>query len=270
MPTPTLIGGVEPQSGNVNLPGRTYLFYGPFGSGKTRLAATAMNLGRCLWIISDGNTDAMLLPYDMTKHERVYIHRWLKGGKDGRQINRKGFKTYVDIINDIWANDGWDFDFIIIDSLTTFGDMCMDMVLGVTVNPLEKNPEIQQWGKQVRYLMSEVGQALQEFTKNTEKTIIALCHDRVSEDKKTHKITTNPGLTGQAGRSIGKEYEEVYYLESIGYSGKASWQARTRASGNILAQTKIPTLPDLIPAGDLDMKWILDQREAYVKKVRGD
>ena len=289
MTDPKVIGGLTVEEEPAELRSRTSVFYGPFGGGKTRLAATATEVGKTFWIITDANTDGILMQYPSDRIDMVHIRRFVLGkeivkneknipqkDKDGKilyqetmVINPHGFKQYVDIINDLAVHKFYDYDFVIIDSLTTVGDMCMDMILIKNKKiPLVASPEIQHYGAQVRHLMGQCGQLVQEAAKYAGKYAISIAHDKVNEDKKLRRIRITPALTGQAGRTIGKEYEEVYYLEPISKGGKAGWQARTRGTDLILARTQLSNLPDIIPQENLTMKWLIEQREVFVNGLK--
>ena len=289
MTEPKIIGGLQVEEEPAELRGRTFMFYGPFGGGKTRLAATATLLGKTFWIITDANTDGILMQFPSDMIDMVHINRFIPAKEpfrnerkivqkdeddkiiyvDTMKINPDAFQQYVDVLNDLVAHKFYDFDFIVIDSLTTIGDMCMDMIL-IKNNkiPLEASPEIQHYGKQVRHLMGQCGQLVQEGAKYSLKYAIVIAHDKVNEDKKLGVISITPSLTGQAGRTIGKEYEEVYYLTPTTGGKKAGWQARTRGIGIILARTQLSNLPDVIPQGDMTMKWLIEQREVFVSGLK--
>lgn len=284
---PKVIGGIALDTEERKLRGRTFMFYGPFGGGKTRLAATATAIGRTFWIITDANTDGILMQFPKDRVESIHIARFIPGKvpmknekglpimenkrqvmKDAMVPDSKAYYKFVDVINDLAVNKFHGYDFVIIDSLTTIGDMCMDMILirnGKT--PLEASPEIQHYGQQVRHLMGQCGQLVQEGAKYASKYAIAIAHDKVNEDKKLGIVSITPSLTGQAGRTIGKEYEEVYYLTSISKAGKSGWQMRTRGDNLIIARTQLSNLPDIIPQENLNMEWLIKQREVFVDGV---
>lgn len=289
---PIVIGGVTVDTEDRNLMGRTFFFYGPFGSGKTRLASTAMDLGKCLWIITDANTNSILNRFKGEVH-KIFLNRFTLGTeklfdekkmpvrdpktkkqltKEVRAIDATAFDKFVDIASDLYANNMLDYDFVIVDSLTTLGDMCLDKIMiRLNKDPINDQPEIKQWGEHVRNIMAQMGQGLQEMAKRSNKTVIVTCHDKVRDivrEKVTIGTEISPALTGQAGRGIGKEYEEVYYLSQTS-GGKPSWQIKTRGTYNVLAKTQIDTLPDIIKAEDMTMKYLLGMREEFIKGGKG-
>ncbi len=291
MPIPVKIGNFDIQRGMVEILGRTYLFYAPLGSGKTHMAATAIELGKCLWIVTDANTDSILLKFPSENVDRIYITRYIKVMKKildpdkpntfkeelVRVINPNAYMNFCEVIDDLWAHDAYDYDFVIVDSMTTIGDMCLDWVqLKNSATPIDDAPQIQHYGHQIRQLMAKCGYGIQDMAKATKTTVIVICHDRISEDKKTGVISINPALTGIAGRTIGKEYEEVWYFGSTTRTvtekgqdprAKSEFQARTRGTALIIAKTQIDDLPDIIPHKDLNMKYVLGVRDAFIKRM---
>lgn len=290
MPNPITIGGLPVEEEPSELRGRTFMFYGPFGGGKTRLAATATALGKTFWIVTDANTDGILMQFPSDMISTVHIRRFvparevLRNEKDKPQkdengkfiyietmkVNPNGYRQYVDVINDLVAHGFYDYDFVIIDSLTTIADMCLDFILirnGKT--PLDDSPEIQHYGRQVRHLMGQCGQLVQEGAKMSKKYAIVTAHHKTNEDKKLGVLSITPSMTGQAGRNIGKEYEEVYYLTPTSKGGKSGWQARTRGTSLIVARTQLGEgFPDVIEQKNLNMTWLVKQREVFVDGLR--
>ncbi len=285
-PKQITIGKFTPQTGKVEPLGRTYFFYGPYGSGKSHMAASAIELGKTLWIITDANTDSILLKFPSENVQRIYISRYVKTRKkirnpenpkeiieiETREINPTAFMDFCEVIDDLWANDCYDFDFVVIDSMTTIGEMCMDMVqLKNSAVPIDDAPQIQHYGHQIRQLMARCGYGIQDTAKATKTTFIVTCHDRMSEDKKAGTIGINPALAGMAGRTIGKEYEEVWYFRAVTLEGsrsKSGFEARTRGTALIAAKTQIDTMPDVIPHANLNMKWVLETREKFLKSIK--
>ncbi len=291
MPSPVKIGAFNIQHGPVEPLGRTYLFYGMFGSAKTHTAATAMALGKCLWIITDANTNSILLKFPSENVDRIYITRYLKKRskvrdpenpktlieKDIRIINPNAYMYFCDVIDDLWAHDAYDYDFVIIDSMNTMGVMWMDMVaIKNGLKPIDDAPQIQHFGEQIRQLLAKCGYGIQDMAKTTKTNVIIICHDKVIEDKKLGTIGIYPALTGQAGRIIGKEYEEVYHFSSVLRStpveggdprSKSEFQARTRGTAMIAAKTQIDDLPDIIPHADLNMAYVIGVRDRFIEKM---
>jgi hypothetical protein len=293
MTDPITIGGLTVDTEDINLRGRTFFFYGMTGSGKTRLASTAMDLGKCLWIITDANTNSILNRFKGKVH-KIFLRRFTEAEvkqidpktklpmrdsitkklitKLSRVVNTTAFDKFVDIIEDLHVNDMYDYDFVIVDSFTTLGDMCLDKIMiRLNKDPINEQPEIKQWGEHVRNIMSQLGQGIQEMAKKANKTAIVTCHDKTRDilrDKVVIGTTICPSLTGQAGRNIGKEYEEAYYLSQTS-GGKPSWQIMTRGNHRMFAKTQIDTLPDIIPAKDMSMKYLLDMREKFIADKKG-
>ncbi len=290
-PSPIKIGAFDIQHGPVEPLGRTYLFYGPFGTAKTHTAATVMALGKCLWVITDANTDSILLKFPSKNVDRIYITRYIektlkirdpenpKAFKeiDIRAVNPNAYMNFCDVMDDLWTHDAYDYDFVIVDSMTTIGDMCMDMVLIKNgFKPIDDAPQIQHFGEQIRQLLAKCGYGIQDMAKATKTNVIIICHDKVIEDKKLGTIGIFPALTGQAGRTIGKEYEEVYHFSSVLRStpvpggdprSKSEFQARTRGTAMIAAKTQIDDLPDIIPHANLNMTYIIGVRDRFIEKM---
>ena len=291
MPIPVKIGNFDIQRGMVEPLGRTYLFYGPFGSGKTHTAATAIALGKCLWIITDANTNSILLKFPSENVDRIYITRYIEELKkvrnpddpktfittEVRSVNPTAYKDFCAVIDDLWVHNAYDYDFVIIDSITTVSEMCLDWVqLKNSATPIDDAPQIQHYGEQIRQLMARCGYGIQDMAKATKITVIVICHDRVIEERikgqvgVVHIRAIQPALTGMAGRTIGKEYEEVWYFKAVvgtGTRSKTDFEARTRGTGIIAAKTQIDDLPDIIPHKDLNMKYVLGVRDAFIKRM---
>jgi hypothetical protein len=57
--------------------------------------------------------------------------------------------------------------------------------------------------------------------------IIIICHEQVDKDELTGKITYNPLIDGSMKSKIGKDFEEVYYLEKTVVGDKVKYEALT-------------------------------------------
>ncbi len=57
--------------------------------------------------------------------------------------------------------------------------------------------------------------------------VIFICHEQVDKDELTGKITYNPLIDGSMKNKIGKDFEEVYYLEKTVSGDKVKYEALT-------------------------------------------
>lgn len=57
--------------------------------------------------------------------------------------------------------------------------------------------------------------------------VIFICHEQVDKDELTGKITFNPLIDGSMKSKIGKDFEEVYYLEKTVSGDKVKYEALT-------------------------------------------
>jgi hypothetical protein len=64
---------------------------------------------------------------------------------------------------------------------------------------------------------------------------ILILHTITREDELTHEVRTIPGIPGQSGEKIAKDFNEVYYFEGRNTSGK--YRVLTTASRRYVART---------------------------------
>lgn len=57
--------------------------------------------------------------------------------------------------------------------------------------------------------------------------VIIICHEQVDKDELTGKISYNPLIDGSMKSKIGKDFEEVYYLEKTVMGDKVKYEALT-------------------------------------------
>lgn len=60
--------------------------------------------------------------------------------------------------------------------------------------------------------------------------VIFICHEKPSKDELTGTITYSPQIEGQMSHKIGKDFEEVYYIEKTVQGGKAKYEMLTIGS----------------------------------------
>jgi len=292
---PMKLGGLNLEEGDQLQVGNSYIFYGSPGSGKTHLAAEPLRYAdfRTLFIITDGNADATLSQFPQERLLRVRVQRFaFDNGKGKVLVNNDAFGQYCDVIDGVHAD--WakrEIGHVVIDSGTTVGDFTMDYVLLNNkvkgrlnpLDPIHSSPEIQHYGHQIRMLMADLAAKWELFSKNTGCSVVAIFHSRTVEHAKTHAMYTAPSLTSSAALTIGKDYEEMYYLEQYREGGqihpdrppdganpaaRSSWRLLTRGHDSLIAKTTINSLPDVLTGERLSFRYIQEERERFNEAKR--
>ena len=77
--------------------------------------------------------------------------------------------------------------------------------------------------------------------------IIFICHEKVDKDELTGKISYLPLIDGQMKDKIGKDFEEVYYMEKKVIQGKATYEMLTVGNSQKSCRTSRELPPRVEP-----------------------
>jgi len=121
------------------------LLYGPLGSGKTIFALTLGERAQ-VWDFDDGLESGMNVQDEFTDFRQcVDVVQFLEKEPEKRANAFIKCKAHaIDVANKA-RKGNWNFDAIIVDSLTSMVHASLNQVLS-NANHLGKNPQIQHWG----------------------------------------------------------------------------------------------------------------------------
>lgn len=196
------------------------VIYGSIGCGKTTLATTAQELGKCVLI----NFENRISHIDETKNLRIIP----RSQSEYREDIACEYKTFINFVKCIKDND-IKFDYMIIDTL--------DEMFNKFLKGMLKAGEISDGF----YGRSQVYDKMWEVLKSIKDmgiSIIATCHSK-AEGKTGTKIDLS--LTDKLKDKVNMTIDNVFYLK------KATEKDRTlilKSSEDMFA-TKLTTKPDL-------------------------
>ena len=220
--------------------GRSYLFYGGPGVGKTTLAANHPGK-RKLWIDADQKLHEMVeLP------NRATIKVWNPNEPLGNPekieipfspdpknvqsgtlpaVKPKGYERIVGITNELLKQarrpEGLDYDLVVLDTLTSVADHWQRLLM-FTHKVTFMTERL--WGIYLAGLMEYLNGFL---TLPCDR--IVLCHEKRRTDEDTKIDTIRPSVAGQMGDNMARFFTEAYYLTGRDRSGKYNLQT---VSGN--------------------------------------
>ncbi len=188
------------------------VIWGRAGSFKTTLASTAP--GKKLWINFDPDG-----PYSLTGRNAVHNDISVLDFSGEHESIVTKFKKEIPIeITSKWQ----EFDTIVVDSLTTFGEIALKH--GVTVaqgsakgrlSTLE-DPGYAGYGNKYTWMNLMVANFLRE-TKRAGKHIIFICHeDRMEKDKEGNPLYISILLGSSLVEQIPLNLSEVWHVEDTG------------------------------------------------------
>jgi len=196
----------------------SFLFVGSPGSGKSTLFHTIP--GRGFAYIFDPNSLASLegldLEYEMFSPDMLDINVHPLGSKDragkvikpDRVVKAAPPQAYVEWEADFEARlrDGFfkQFDWLGLDSFTTFSDAVMDRVTFLN-GRFGKQPEQDDYGAQ----MMTIQNVARTITANT-RMFVATAHEEVKQDEKTKIIRADPWLTGKLKVRLPLLFSNIY------------------------------------------------------------
>lgn len=206
------------NAGNVTgLDVETFLLIGGPGSGKTTQYRTLP--GKTFVYFFDPNAAASVrgasnIDYAEFLPDRLDINVKPLAARKTADKHFKAFEpvTYIEWEQHLEAalDQGFfdNYDFIGIDSMTTFGDCVMDRVLWLN-GRLGKHPEQADWTSQMTTFQN-VFRTLASLG----KTIVCTAHNEVREDALTKRIFYQPVLTGRLRTRIPLLFSNIFRTEA--------------------------------------------------------
>lgn len=232
-----------------------YLFYGPPGSGKTTAAMLAVrNLPegqRALVFDMDRKLQSMHnLPKDVVDRvdiwqptatlsgtNQINIARVERKDEKGKPIpgtegfippDPRGYMELVDAVNRTIASPNPAHALYVLDTMSTAVEHLMRLICH---HHMVSSFTQQLWG----VFASNIEDFRAGFLSLPGKRIMVL-HTITREDELTHEVRTIPGIPGQSGEKIAKDFNEVYYFEGRGGSA-GKYRVLTTASRRYVART---------------------------------
>jgi hypothetical protein len=231
-----------------------YLFYGPPGTGKTTAAIEAIrNLEpeqRALVYDMDRKLPSLVsLDPELVKRvdlwqptgtlsgtNEINVARVERKDEKGKAVSGtqgfippdpRGYLELVDAINSTIANPNPAHKLYVLDTMSTAVEHLMRLIC----HHHQVSSFTQQlWG----VFASNIEEFRAGFLSLPGKRIMIL-HTITREDELTHEVRTIPGIPGQSGEKIAKDFNEAYYFEGRNSAGK--YRVLTTASRRYIART---------------------------------
>lgn len=224
------------------------LVYGSSGKGKTIFAGTWAALGKVLFLDSDKGvlslTKNPLTQPLLDNMFRVELVDFVPGNMIPRGwVVAKGIIDSISTTGqmEIDENNSFQPDTIVIDSLTTISQMCMNYVLNQG-RRLGQSPHLADYGTQQRELIDMINRGRAIHGVN----FILTAHEKADRDELTGRTWIVPMVTGQLAATISMYFDEVYHAEAIQKGTAHEYVLETKASGLITAKSRL-NLPPTIP-----------------------
>ncbi len=216
--------------------------YGEVGCGKTALALTAGARAQVL-DLDDGLLTGIHLD-DKFKQDRlqVDVKQFLEPDPAHKATVFARVKQYIYGLPRDMKNGNWPYEVFIMDSLSTFADSAVQMIMGNS-GRLGSNPEIQHWGM----AFTEIKNVL-NVVKTFPCVVILIAHEQVkvigkppNEEIKLELAVSGKNLPSQ----IARYYDELWYLRNRPTGGnKIQRVLQTAGRGSIAARSR-DCLPDM-------------------------
>lgn len=203
------------------------LLIGDWGSGKSTAASTAPK--PVLYLDVDNKLNRManmqallksgaiiqwpinepLSTYGLTRLATTKVEEGR--GKGGAVQRPNGYVTLCGMIEKLEASkcivDGKKIGTVVLDSYTTANEHIKRLILAVNQAITMSQP---LWGALLTNF-EELNNTLLRLPCN----IIMICHEKINKDELSGAITYRPLIDGQMGSKIGKDFEEVYYMDKV-------------------------------------------------------
>jgi AAA domain len=239
--------------------GRSYLFYGPAGSGKTTLAAEHP-AKRKLWLDVDQKLHEMenlpgrdrisvWSPHEpLGNPERIEIP-WSPDPKNVQagQIPTKkpqGYERLVAVTNELLKSartDGLDYDCVVLDTLTAVGDHWQRLLMYThRVSFMTER----LWGIYLAGMMEYLNGFL---TLPCDRIVLA--HEKRRTDEDTKQDIIRPSVAGQMGDNLVRFFTEAYWLTGRERSGK--YKLQTVTANGAAARTSRNLEPEIVAGPEI-------------------
>lgn len=210
----------------------TLLLKGIPGTGKTFKAA---HFPRPVFFNFDNNLAGLRrLPADVKKNIRIVDPRRDAAGKDLKKEDV--WKNFVAQLGEVTQDAS--VKTIIIDSLTTLGEVLMDKIVG-NGSP-ETKVQIQHWGDFQRYL-KWLGEDLL-CAKDLDKHVVFIAHEQMEKDELTQQVIYTLNLGGKLRTSYDLYFSDCWRCFTRTGSS-VDFMVRTMPASNYNAKCSL-TLPD--------------------------